>query len=506
MGCEFIGTMEELLRHFENNCSFHAKMCPECDRETLHTDLAAHRRACCGKGVPVACREFPDGDVCDATSKTFRLAEECVSALENNISEDNVACRTQAAAAQGRNGALKCNGTITGGTSEDSSLAAEPTWTSPCSSATQISDASYELWELAQPNVNKLESKISKVNALRDVQASSQATKVTQDSKGMVTASTSEESTLPARRSSTSKQWTVSQKTENTFTIKISQDSVLAAIQTEMDELRKQLSCQQAMLANFTHEQRASGQALREDVKEITATFSSRLSEQFCPRKSADNDATSSRRIASWEEELILRKLEHFANSTLNTLEQLRQNMPERVRRHVIARCDPVRLSRDRFMLSRDPPTLDKPFKGPENATYILRLENATEIFLCQEEYHAFAEATVWHTRDTYFIVVICRSIINGSPVLVIETEFNALLASLERLPRINFVKAFDRNECRIVLSESDDMQCTCKRTLEVLCHFHQRFFNDLSALRNGILLSGSMVFEIEVVEPFDTP
>ncbi|XP_077496202.1 uncharacterized protein LOC144107091 [Amblyomma americanum] len=41
-GCEFIGTMEAVLRHYEDNCTFHALECPRCGMSVLHKDLPDH--------------------------------------------------------------------------------------------------------------------------------------------------------------------------------------------------------------------------------------------------------------------------------------------------------------------------------------------------------------------------------------------------------------------------------------------------------------------------------
>ncbi|XP_070396625.1 uncharacterized protein [Dermacentor albipictus] len=46
-GCEFVGTVEGLLRHYENECAFHSVECSRCGVGVLHRDLHAHYVASC---------------------------------------------------------------------------------------------------------------------------------------------------------------------------------------------------------------------------------------------------------------------------------------------------------------------------------------------------------------------------------------------------------------------------------------------------------------------------
>ncbi|XP_077517180.1 uncharacterized protein LOC144128008 [Amblyomma americanum] len=53
-GCEFVGTMDVVLRHYETECTFHVVECPQCGVGVLHGDLAAHFAAGCCSGTPLA--------------------------------------------------------------------------------------------------------------------------------------------------------------------------------------------------------------------------------------------------------------------------------------------------------------------------------------------------------------------------------------------------------------------------------------------------------------------
>ncbi|KAL3187687.1 hypothetical protein MRX96_024718 [Rhipicephalus microplus] len=41
-GCEFVGTVESILLHYDKECTFHAIQCPNCDQKILRTNIAAH--------------------------------------------------------------------------------------------------------------------------------------------------------------------------------------------------------------------------------------------------------------------------------------------------------------------------------------------------------------------------------------------------------------------------------------------------------------------------------
>ncbi|KAL1479829.1 hypothetical protein MTO96_051546 [Rhipicephalus appendiculatus] len=46
-GCEFVGTIEAVLLHFERECAFHALQCPRCEERILRTGISAHYVAGC---------------------------------------------------------------------------------------------------------------------------------------------------------------------------------------------------------------------------------------------------------------------------------------------------------------------------------------------------------------------------------------------------------------------------------------------------------------------------
>ncbi|KAK8762788.1 hypothetical protein V5799_025944 [Amblyomma americanum] len=58
-GCEFVGTMEAVLRHYEEECTFQTIECRRCAERVLHKDLAVHYLGGCLPDTPSASTEQP---------------------------------------------------------------------------------------------------------------------------------------------------------------------------------------------------------------------------------------------------------------------------------------------------------------------------------------------------------------------------------------------------------------------------------------------------------------
>ncbi|KAH9363783.1 hypothetical protein HPB48_021804 [Haemaphysalis longicornis] len=50
-GCTFAGTLQAVLTHYEEECTFHAVTCPRCSGTALQQDLPRHYRADCHGSV-----------------------------------------------------------------------------------------------------------------------------------------------------------------------------------------------------------------------------------------------------------------------------------------------------------------------------------------------------------------------------------------------------------------------------------------------------------------------
>ncbi|XP_070396415.1 uncharacterized protein [Dermacentor albipictus] len=56
-GCEYTGTMDRMLEHYENVCTFHTVECLRCGDGVQHRDLPTHYAAGCSAGVSTAITE-----------------------------------------------------------------------------------------------------------------------------------------------------------------------------------------------------------------------------------------------------------------------------------------------------------------------------------------------------------------------------------------------------------------------------------------------------------------
>nr|XP_050026614.1 uncharacterized protein LOC126521914 [Dermacentor andersoni] len=56
-GCEYTGTMERMLEHFENECTFHTVECERCGEGVQHRELPTHYAAGCSAGASAAITE-----------------------------------------------------------------------------------------------------------------------------------------------------------------------------------------------------------------------------------------------------------------------------------------------------------------------------------------------------------------------------------------------------------------------------------------------------------------
>ncbi|KAK8782576.1 hypothetical protein V5799_016083 [Amblyomma americanum] len=76
-GCDFVGTLHDILTHCEEECSFHALACPRCGESVLHADLPAHYTAGCGDTIDNEDVRESSADEDEATRENgdFRLED-----------------------------------------------------------------------------------------------------------------------------------------------------------------------------------------------------------------------------------------------------------------------------------------------------------------------------------------------------------------------------------------------------------------------------------------------
>ncbi|XP_072140583.1 uncharacterized protein [Dermacentor andersoni] len=61
-GCEYTGTIDRMLEHYENECTFHTVECFRCGEGVQHRDLPTHYAAACTAHVPSAITECPSSE------------------------------------------------------------------------------------------------------------------------------------------------------------------------------------------------------------------------------------------------------------------------------------------------------------------------------------------------------------------------------------------------------------------------------------------------------------
>ncbi|KAL1478345.1 hypothetical protein MTO96_035084 [Rhipicephalus appendiculatus] len=67
-GCDFVGTIEAVLMHYERECAFHAVQCTRCGQRILRTDIAAHYVTGCSQNASCASGAQPNRQDGSSTS------------------------------------------------------------------------------------------------------------------------------------------------------------------------------------------------------------------------------------------------------------------------------------------------------------------------------------------------------------------------------------------------------------------------------------------------------
>ncbi|KAH6921857.1 hypothetical protein HPB50_005418 [Hyalomma asiaticum] len=102
-GCEFVGTIEAVLLHFDRECAFHAIQCPRCEQRILRKDIAAHYVArCCLPNSPYANDASPGMLGSSLESRDMSTLQDQLSTLQGQMNEVLELCRgTDIARTQG---------------------------------------------------------------------------------------------------------------------------------------------------------------------------------------------------------------------------------------------------------------------------------------------------------------------------------------------------------------------------------------------------------------------
>nr|XP_054924768.1 TNF receptor-associated factor 3-like [Dermacentor andersoni] len=89
-GCEYTGTMDHMLEHYENECTFHTVECLRCGERVQHRELATHYAAGCRVGVPSTTTEFASSEITAVTLEDVNAAVEDVKAMLRCLNHDQL--------------------------------------------------------------------------------------------------------------------------------------------------------------------------------------------------------------------------------------------------------------------------------------------------------------------------------------------------------------------------------------------------------------------------------
>ncbi|XP_072140424.1 uncharacterized protein [Dermacentor andersoni] len=80
-GCEYTGTMDRVLEHYENECTFHTVECLRCGEGVQHKDLVKHYLAGCTARVYSAITQYPSSEPTALTLEDVNAAFEELKAV-----------------------------------------------------------------------------------------------------------------------------------------------------------------------------------------------------------------------------------------------------------------------------------------------------------------------------------------------------------------------------------------------------------------------------------------
>nr|XP_050030258.1 uncharacterized protein LOC126526381 [Dermacentor andersoni] len=87
-GCEYTGTMDRMLEHYENECTFHTVDCLRCGEGVQHRDLATHYAAGCSAGASAPITESSEHTA--VTLEDLNAALEDVKAMLGCLNHDQL--------------------------------------------------------------------------------------------------------------------------------------------------------------------------------------------------------------------------------------------------------------------------------------------------------------------------------------------------------------------------------------------------------------------------------
>nr|XP_037291250.1 uncharacterized protein LOC119187100 [Rhipicephalus microplus] len=89
-GCQYEGAVEDMLRHYENECGFHAVECMRCGEEVLHRELSTHYVTGCSTSASPALTENISSESRALTFRDVTAALEQLKALLRDANHEQL--------------------------------------------------------------------------------------------------------------------------------------------------------------------------------------------------------------------------------------------------------------------------------------------------------------------------------------------------------------------------------------------------------------------------------
>nr|XP_037269310.1 uncharacterized protein LOC119161081 [Rhipicephalus microplus] len=272
--------------------------------------------------------------------------------------------------------------------------------------------------------------------------------------------------------------------------------SQLPGITTLIYKAVEHAKTHEAWLKTCTSNFKASMLKLKQDMAEMSKVVSSTTSRENSAgvSLSAESEAT-----------VVLRKLEHFANMSINQFELMQQMVIQLAeQRSVIVDCKPLAYFLDSYNRLSNALSAENGLSNEiSRQVYALHMENAEELFSCAPESKKLAGVSMPFTKDTYFTIAISMSTVSvKDTMLYLDIVFNGLFEDSRCVLSNWTVRVKHPNSVDLNLEGPRECRCDCTRPMETYVHFHRRFSVELDFVRSGgFLQNGCLMLEIQFDE-----
>ncbi|XP_037528956.1 TNF receptor-associated factor 3 [Rhipicephalus sanguineus] len=301
-GCQFVGTIEAVLLHFDRECAFHALQCPRCEQRILRTGIAAHYVAGCSQNASCASGAQKSRQDGPSTSCDTSVIVDQFCTLQRQMNEVSARSQDISRAVSGFENTLQ-----RGMESIEANI---------CTMVTRQLNAGVE--ELKASNIepcsDNLSSLQSQMNELVEQSRQRDASQIQEIGRVL------RDSQIEVKED-----------------LKVHLQKIVPVLEVSVTEVKENVKTQ---LKELVHVVRDSGCGLKEHVSRVEANLSSRLTDQqqslqgaldsLKPNHESSEGEGSLAAAASGEEIPWCIKQDVFINESLNTLELLRQQIYRR--------------------------------------------------------------------------------------------------------------------------------------------------------------------------------